>query len=148
MVQIPVPVELFIRNLKNWAVIFFEDRCITDSAHSKHFHILIPTKDDDFIVVCLITSQIEKKAAFYAPTGEDEYLVYVEHKDISLLDRKSVIDCPQAELLDKNTLLNRIKSWEQNLSELGLNDSIKKKIYSAIKASNMVSQEIKDIISF
>lgn len=136
--------ELFLSSTNDWAVMYFEYK---ESSIGPHFYLLIPTVEDQFLVVCIITSKVDKQKERYAPCGEDKYVIEVGPKDISCLTRDSVIVCPQAQLMQKDVLLERISYWNQKKSLCGnIADSVKQKISFAIKQSQIVSEDVKEFV--
>lgn len=136
--------ELFLNSAQDWAVMYFEDK---DEKIGPHFYVLIPTIEGQYLIVCIITSKVAKQRQFYAPIGEDQYLVEVGPEDLSCLSLSSIVVCPKAQLIQKEILLQRIANWNQRKSMCGnFPDDIKRKISFAIKNSIIVPEEVKELL--
>ena len=55
-----IPVHLDVKFLKGYNVCYFKD-VQHDVESPPHFYITIPCKDDSYLVLCIITSKIERK---------------------------------------------------------------------------------------
>lgn len=136
--------ELFLDSTDDWSVLYFEDK---ECNAGPHFHILIPTIDSQYLVICIITSKVKKQKERYAPCGEDQNVIDVSPSDLACLNIPSVVVCPNAELVQKDILLDRIAQWNQNKSMCGgIPETLKQKIFFAIKQSQIVSDDIKEFI--
>jgi len=68
-----------------------------DKSAPKHYHISIKVKNDNYVLLTLITSQVGKKKRFYKLSNPKllESLVIISSDDIDVLSKESCIDCNQ-----------------------------------------------------
>ena len=141
-----LPPDIVINNISDWKVLYFKDLAKGASC-PPHFHVVIPTLQNQYLVLCLISTKIDQRKKFYSPAGEEKYLVQVSHDTLSCLTKESIVDCPAAELLDRDTLLNRIEELN-NLKTVGceVSSSLRARIKKAIMSSAVVETRIKKLI--
>ena len=120
-----------------------------DYAHNapKHYHISISIKDDSYILLTLITSQVEKKKRFYELSNPSllESLIITSGNDIDILSKESCIDCNQPIFLTKEELLSKVDGNIEFI-EAQIDKKLKEKILQSIKKSLMIRDEIKEQI--
>jgi len=146
---VEIPAALDIDALKGFSACFFKDK-----NHRKesppHYYITIPSKQPSCLIICLVSSQLEKKIAYYKRSNEKclNSLLTIEEADLDFLDRKSVIDCNNAEHIHKNALKNRVVSKTYNFIADDIPDDLKHKIIEAIRLSPKIKPYIKENIKY
>ena len=124
-----------------------------DKAHLKeapaHFYIIIPTQDDNFMLLCMITSKVEKKIRYYTLTNKKalQSLVYLDKKDLQFLSLDcSVMDCNQSEYIENMELVRRIDEeigFKIIIEPDKFQEGLKEKIKQAIIVSPLIKPFIK-----
>ena len=145
-----LPPEVLLNSIRDYCVIYFKDRQHRQDA-PPHFYLTFPIKDDLSLIICLITSQVEKQSEYYRRTNTkaEQCLIQVSNDIFAFLDRrkKSVIDCNRAELLSKEELKKRIDpKFPLEIKERKVPSYLKKEIGSAIIQSPLISKIIRDLI--
>lgn len=95
-----LPDKLVINFIKDFCICHFKDIDHASEA-PPHYYVNVPINDDSSLLLCIITSQTEKRVNYYSRSNKKalKALVYVSNKTLSFLSKKSVIDCNLAELL-------------------------------------------------
>ncbi len=140
--------------LSDYCLCYYRDLAYRDPQNRPHYYINIPIKSDSYLLLCIITSQIIKRKAYYANNGKLanktlKALVEINHNEITKLNKPSIIDCNQAELLTKETLINKIDTSYNEpfvIYKNNITDDLKSKIIQAVKTSPIVEQYIKDLL--
>lgn len=126
----------------NHTVFYFENIEHDENNRKPHYHIAIKTNKNDFIVLVMFTSQIDKREAHRAINPKAlSSLVYADPSDFDFLSKKSVIDCNNPMYKTKeelNAIVDNLQSIPTNISE-----AFKKKIIDAIQTSPIVRPNIK-----
>lgn len=144
-----IPLEIVIENIDDSfdtsRVYLFKNKDYAKEA-PKHYHISIKIKDDNYILLTLITSQVEKKKRFYELSNPIllNGLVFL-NDTINILDKKSCIDCNQPLFLTKEELSAKVDGNIEFI-EVKIDNSLKENVIQAIKNSAMVREEIKELI--
>lgn len=105
-------------------------------------------KNNNYVLLTLITSQVDKKKRFYKLSNPKllESLIIISSDDIDVLSKESCIDCNQPIFLTKEELLAKIDGSIEFI-EVKMDMNLKEKIIQAIKKSPMVRDEIKEQIN-
>jgi hypothetical protein len=106
-----LPPEVLLNSIRDFCILYFKDVNHAKEA-PPHFYITFPIKDDLNLIICIITSQIGSKEKYYKRTNPKaiKSLIPIDSNIFSFLDRnkKSIIECNQAEFLSKEELVKRI----------------------------------------
>jgi len=75
-------------------MIYFKNKCYMKTT-PPHYYISIPIADEHYLLLYVITSQIENKRSYYSRTNQKalDSLVHIDRNEINILTRPSVIDC-------------------------------------------------------
>jgi hypothetical protein len=148
----PALIKLFIHGLNNKEFIICHFR---DKAHRcdapLHYRVFVPINDESYVLLCLITSKVQKRKDYYH--GDENFLrslIELNKNDLKFLREDSVIDCNRAELMSKGKLFSRISM--EDIFEIKCNDHeipnlLKKRIIGAINCSPMIKPEIKKLLA-
>lgn len=83
-----------------------------DETAPAHYYIVLPVPGDKGMVICIITSQLDKKISYYERVNKKAIigLVHADQRDLAFLSpqKRSIIDCNGAELLSKGQLNHRV----------------------------------------
>jgi len=81
-------------SFENKKVYLFKNKNYDKNAPT-HFHIALKTNQDEYLVLSMITSQVEKKLKYYNLTNKSliDSVVMIDGSDIDILDKDSCIDC-------------------------------------------------------
>lgn len=144
-----IPPEITLPNIEKACILFFKDLRFDPSA-PPHFYITIPLEPGKIFVLCIITSQIEKRRNYYSKGNPEALnsLIIIEKGYFNFLRKDSLIDCNQTEILTRRQFLERIDmefGLEIKLNYLPFN--LGKEILNAIVKSPLISQKVKDMIS-
>ena len=143
-----LPVNLQIDSIDSFCVCHFKHKKHSPSSLS-HFYIVIPIKPSSDFIICIITSQLEKKRDFYNRTNQKalKSLVSVNKSIFGFLSKESFIDCNRAELIPKSKFSKIIDDkYSFTIKERKISESIKVEIVKAIKNSPLVIPYIKKLI--
>jgi hypothetical protein len=154
-----LPLRVLVGNLSHpcagFTVCHFKDTKHTPDAPA-HFHIVISLSDNESIVLCIITSQMQKLARYYQAATESDAcldsMVPLDNSVFGFLDRGCVVDCNQAELLTIIDLEKRIDQKYEPAFKIMANDrqfdgDIKLKIVNGIINSPVVKGIVKKRVS-
>ena len=115
-----------------------------DKIAPAHFHIALKTNQDEYLVLSMITSQVEKRIKYYTLTNKSlvKSVVIINSNDIDILEKESCIDCNEPIYGTKE----EIESIALDLEyiEAKIDKHLKNKIIKAIKLSAKVRDEIKN----
>jgi hypothetical protein len=143
-----IPPGVLLNSIKDFCILYFKDAKHAKEAPS-HFYVTFPIKDDLSLIICIITSQIESSERHYKRTNPKavKSLVPIDRNIFSFLNKKSIIDCNQAELLSKEELKKRIDPGGPcEIKEKKVPSYLKKDIGSAIIQSPLIAPYIKKLI--
>lgn len=130
-------------SFENEKVYLFKNKNYDKNAPA-HFHIALKTNQDEYLVLSMITSQVEKKIKYYTLTNKSlvKSVLIINNNDIDILEKESCIDCNEPIYSTKE----EIESIALNLEyiEVKIDGSLKGKIIKAIKSSAKVRDEIKN----
>jgi len=145
-----VPLKIVINNIEDSFEVsklyLFKNKDYDKNA-PKHYHISIKVKNDNYVLLTLITSQVDKKKKFYELSNHTllESLILISNNDIDVLSKESCIDCNQPIFLTTEELLAKIDG-DIEFIDVKIDTNLKRKIVQAIKKSLMVRDEIKEQI--
>lgn len=124
------------------SVFYFENIEHDEDNRKPHYHIAIKTNNNEYIIVLMFTSQIEKREAHRA-SNLDAYssLVYADETDFDFLVKKSVIDCNSPIYKTREELKAIIENFR--VIETDIPDDFTNKLIEAIKTSPIVRRNIK-----
>jgi hypothetical protein len=154
-----LPLRALVGNLSHpcagFTACHFKDTKHTPDAPA-HFHIIISLNDNESIVLCIVTSQMQKLARYYQAAMESDAcldsMVPLDSSDFGFLDRGCVVDCNQAELLPIIELEKRIDQKYEPAFKIMAHDGqfkgdIKQKIVKGILNSPVVKGIVKKRVS-
>lgn len=100
------------------------------------------------MVICIITSQMNKKISYYERVNQKAIpcLVHADQRDLTFLNpkRPSLIDCNSAELLSKGQLNHRMDtSHGIEVAQREIPDDLVEKVTNAILNSPVVKPNVK-----
>jgi hypothetical protein len=128
----------------DWSVCFFE--CNTHGANSPpHFYICIPIEGK--VLLCMVTSQVEAREAFYEKNHTHAGVVITNETELTFLSRASLIDCNQPLYGTPEELNSYVRRWRRIVVPGIIPEDVKRSILLALSSSNMVSARIKRITS-
>lgn len=137
--------EAFLSAIKNPSVIRFKDSRL-DKLVPRHFYVAIPISKEASLVLCIITSKVDKRFEHSRKMKTVEGLVKVSKQDISCLSMDSVVDCNQASLVPNKSGL---RTWMNpgTLEMHGeLTHDMRVKVFAAIRKSPVVAEAIKKLL--
>ena len=148
----PALIKLFIHGLNNkeFVICHFKDKEHRSDA-PLHYRIFVPINDESYVLLCLITSKVQKRKDYYR--GDESFLrslVELNKNDLKFLRADSVIDCNRAELMSKGKLFSRISLedvFEVKCNDQEIPEQLKKRIITAINSSPMIKPEIKKLLA-
>lgn len=145
--EIPLPLE--IDSLEGFSVCFFKDKNYAKKS-PPHFYITIPTNQNSCLIICLISSKLEKRVAYYKKSNAKclASLVKLQKTDLGFLKTESIIDCNNAEHIHRNELKNRVVPNTYRLISRDIPNGLKYKIIEAIRLSPKIKPYIKESIHF
>jgi hypothetical protein len=154
-----LPLRVLVSNLSHphagFTVCHFKDTKHAPDAPA-HFHIVLSLSDNESIVLCIVTSQMQKLARHYQAATENDAclnsMVPLDNSVFGFLDRGCVVDCNQAELLVITELEKRIDQKYEPAFKIMAHDGqfkgdIKKKIVDGILNSPVVKGIVKKRVS-
>lgn len=137
-------------------IIHFKDKNFkkTDPAH---FYVVISLGDEKYMLVSIITSQMENLSRYYLKIDEEEALnslVLISDEDFSALNKRCVINCNNTQLMSKNELLDIIDQDYEGIHnsnpiscvhwDYDFTTELKIKILDAIENSPIVKESAKE----
>jgi len=145
---VDIPLPLFCEYLTPFCVCHFKDKKHGPES-PPHYYVIVPVSDTSSLLLCIITSQIEKRVNHYSRVNQKaiDSLVRVNQDTLTFLTKESLIDCNGSELIPKADLIKRIdSSIKPNIVTRQIPKDLKKKIVLAIKKSPVVKPHIKQLI--
>lgn len=112
-----------------------------------HYHIALETKNGDYIILVMFTSQIEGKKEYYSLTNQKALssLVYAQKDDFCFLTKDSVIDCNHPIYRTKEEL--SIILYNLECKEANLTVEFIEQVKNAILESPIVRRYIKNALA-
>jgi hypothetical protein len=139
------PIKVALQSLQDWRVLRFKD-VTHDRAAPPHWFLTIPLNPGSLFLLCIITSQVEKRAYYYQKINPKaaQSLVRLEARGFPFLLKESLIDCNATELLSIEELEKRVNHERGlNIETQEIPSELKQRIKSAIINSPLVSPIIK-----
>ncbi len=115
----------------------------------EHFHVALKVSDDQYIVLLMITSQVEKRLNYYERISNQsakESLIIVNDELVTCLDRQSCIDCNRPDLYTREELSAKIDG-ELKFVATDIESSLRTTLVDAIQRSPLVRPNIKKMLS-
>jgi hypothetical protein len=140
-----VSVRVVLQSIQDWCVLHFKD-VTHDRAAPPHWFLTIPVNPGSLFLLCIITSQVEKRAYYYQKINPKaaQSLVRLEARRFPFLPKESLINCNAAELLSIEELEKRVNHEKGlNIETQQIPSELKQRIKSAIINSPLVSPAIK-----
>lgn len=139
--------DIQIQALSDFSICYFKD-ILHDKNSPPHRYIVIPTDNDLYLIVCIITSQIDNKFSYYSKRNEKclASLVVLEANELDCLTTKSVIDCNNALYLHKHALVKRIVPGTYTYIPDNIDQEIIARTLIAIDSSPLVKRNVKKSI--
>lgn len=154
-----VVINTLCGNTPRFNLIHFKDKTFkkTDPAH---FYVTISLGDEKYLLITIITSQMENLYRYYIKNDDEDALnclLPVSNIDFSVLTKKCVINCNNTQLLSKSELLNIIdKEYEGVCNKECISCfhfdydfpiDLKVKILDGIEASPIVKDNTKEYVA-
>ena len=139
------PIRVALQSIQDWCVLHFKD-ATHDRAAPPHWFLTIPVNPGALFLLCIITSQVEKRAYYYQKINPKaaRSLVRLEARGFPFLLKESLIDCNAIELLSIEELEKKVnRERGMNIEAQQIPSELKKRIKSAIINSPLVSPAIK-----
>lgn len=144
------PPNYIANTLSGFSVCYFKNTTHEPEA-PPHYHITVPITDESYLLLCVMTSQVENIAWYYHKTNEEaeSCLVLVNKHDFHFLKKDSIIDCNQPVLEYKNKF-EKLVDPDHKLEVItrDIPDDVKERIVKAIKDSPIVKPFIKKLIKW
>lgn len=142
-----IPPAIQINSIQDVCVCHFKDKSHR-SEGPPHFYVIIPVNAASDIILTMITSQVANKEAYYqANPRAAGCLVRVNNGYFAFLNRDSVIDCNNAELLPKADLLKKFDPAHGfTMKAPTIPEHVKRQIIRAINCSPLVKPYIKKLL--
>jgi len=140
-----VPVRVALQSIQDWCVVHFKD-VTHDRAAPPHWFLTIPINPGALFLLCIITSQVEKRLHYYHKMNPKaaQSLVRLEARRFPFLPKESLIDCNATELLSIEELEKKVnRERGLNIEAQQIPSDLKKRIKAAIIISPLVSPAIK-----
>lgn len=140
-----VPVRVALQSIQDWCVLHFKD-VTHDRAAPPHWFLTIPINPGALFLLCIITSQVEKRLHYYQKINPKaaQSLVRLEARRFSFLSKESLIDCNATELLSIEELEKRVnRERGLNIEPQQIPSELKKRIKTGLINSPLVSPAIK-----
>lgn len=106
-----LPPHVVVNSIDDPCVVRFKDTKHDETAPA-HYYIVLPVAEDKGMVICIITSQLDKKISYYERVNKKAItsLVHPDQHNLAFLNpkKRSIIDCNSAELLSKGQLNHRV----------------------------------------
>jgi hypothetical protein len=87
-----IPSSLYIDLIVEPCICHYKDKTFAPDS-PPHFNLLIPVENNLSLVICLFTSQIDKKLAFYKNPRAKDCLLKVNNDIFTFLSKDTIIDC-------------------------------------------------------
>ena len=145
--MVDIPISLDISTIDSFSLCLFKDTHHAKNA-PHHYYIIIPTDTSYCFVICLISSQIEKRVSYYTKNNQKclQSLVMLDGSELKFLTKPSVIDCNNAEYVHKRELLQRIAPGTYKKINENIPTELREKIIAAIDSSPKVKPFVKQSI--
>lgn len=146
--MIHIPSDIAINVIKSPCICHFKDVDFPENA-TPHFYVVIPVNDAVDLILCIITSKVEKRERYYRTINSTaaNSLVKINPAIFPFLHTNSIIDCNQTQLLSKNDLKKKVhRKHDFNIKSSDIPSSLLSEIKSAIRNSPLVRNSIKKLL--
>jgi len=142
-----IVVNSIIDSYENKRVYLFRSNGI----EKEHFHICLKVNNDSYVLLFLVTSQVDKRLRYYQIRNDERFsdtVVVFDNTLMTCLSKQSCVDCNQPKYLTRDELFAEI-SGEIKFIDTEIDFSLIKPIKAGIVKSPEVSEYIKkEIIYF
>ena len=143
-----LPKSIVASSIKYCCICYFKDTLYAEDV-PPHLYVVLPVSKKTALICTIITSQISKREKYYNRTNPQnkDCLIKVDKSSLPCLEKTSIIDCNQTQLIYINELDSRIDDQygfrvEMRKIPIPLQEDIK----AAIKNSTVVKEYIKSLI--
>lgn len=145
-----IQVQSIQDSLTSQKLYLFKNTSFSDGAPA-HYHLAIKTNDDKYLLLTMITSQVEKKKQYYSDSPNLlSSLVEINATDINQISNRlnlnSCIDCNKPILKTNEELLANIVTDSFEYIDATIVSKLIDEIIIAIKSSPQVRPNIKNIL--
>jgi hypothetical protein len=126
-------------------VLYFKNptHLLRDPKAPPHYHIIIPINSDDFLLLTMLTSKVQKvKDRYFDNKNGFECLVEIKKEQIDITYKDSIVDCNECLHFSKESLLSN-PSLQVIACDPFIDEAILHTIKTAIKKSKTVKASIK-----
>ncbi len=146
-----IQVNVIQDSLTSQKLYLFKNKTYVDTAPS-HYHLAIKTNNDNYILLTMLTSQVDKKKIFYEDLPSSlSSLVQISASDINKISTRlhldSCIDCNKPILKTNEELLATISEDSFEYIDASIDNNLILEIIDAIKSSPQVRPNIKNILN-
>lgn len=148
--MIQIPPQVILGSLQEWCTLHFKDVKHSPAA-PPHWYFTIPVDPGTLFVICIATSQVEKRGYYYQETNPKaaQSLVRLEANCFPFLPKETLIDCNKAEMLSVEELRRRINpDVGLSIQNPEISKNLKKRIIAAIDNSPLIPNKIKKALEF
>jgi hypothetical protein len=122
-----------------------------DKSAPAHFHITISLKNEMSLVVCMITSQMQRLERIYRSTEPDaiDCLIPLDSTVFPFITKSCVINCNEAKLLTSKEfaqIIDRTHGIEAKAGDNDIDLELKENIIKAIYRSPLVHENSKNAL--
>ncbi len=144
-------IESELCNINDFKICYFKD-IDHDASSPPHYYLCVPVKGCEFVLLCMITSQVQKIKFYRREKNLLNYVVELQKNALSFLDKdESVIDCNKAELIEIEDFVNKIALYSTDPLKIKyeiISEDIKKRVINAIMGSPEVEKITKKSINY
>jgi len=142
-----LPPHVIVNSINDPCVVHFKDTKHDENAPA-HYYIVLLVPGDKGMVICIITSQLDKKINYYERVNKKAIagLVHPDLHDLAFLNpnKRSIIDCNSAELLSKGQLNHRVDgSHGIKVAQREVSGGLVAKVKNAVLNSPVVKPNVK-----
>lgn len=145
-----IQVKAIQDSLTSQKLYLFKNKTYSNTAPA-HYHLAIKTNNDNYILLTMLTSQVEKKKIFYEDSPSLlSSLIQISASNITKISPRlhldSCIDCNRPILKTNEELLANIAENSFEYIDACIENSLIVEIIDAIKSSPQVRPNIKNTI--
>lgn len=114
-----------------------------------HYHVALKVSDNQYILLLMLTSQVEKRQRRYEIMNNEKAkgsVVVVDNESITFLEKQSCIDCNDVKLYTAEELSAKIDG-DLKFQGTDIDKALRPNLVAAIKNSPLVKPRIKKLIS-
>lgn len=140
-----IPSSLYIDSIVEPCICHYKDKTFAPDS-PPHFNLLIPVENNVSLVICIFTSQVEKRLSFHKDPKTRECLHKVNKNIFKFLSKDTIIDCNSVQHLNKDELIGRIE--ENTFTKIAnpLPKEFLSEVIRKILQSPVVKLEIKGLL--